>query len=64
MPRTQSSKLNQDESENLNRLIIFSEMKTVITKLPENKSPRSKGITRKFYQTLEVELTLRLLKLL
>ena len=32
-------KLNQEETENLNRFIISMEIETVIKKLPTNKSP-------------------------
>ena len=44
-------KLNQEESENLNRQIKLSEIEAVIKKLPTNKSPGPDGFTAKFYQT-------------
>ena len=44
-------KLNQKESENLNRQIIPSEIETVIKKFPTNKSPGPDGFTGEFYQT-------------
>ena len=39
-------KLNQEEIENLNRLITSMEIKTVIKNLPTNKSPGPDGLTR------------------
>ena len=52
MPRNiQSTKLNQEESENLNRQITPSETEAVIKKLPTNKSPGPDGFTGEFYQT-------------
>ena len=41
-------KLNQDEIENLSRPITSMEIKTVIRKLPANKSPGPDGFTAKF----------------
>ena len=41
-------KLNQEEIENLNRLITIMEIKTVIKNLPTNKSP---GVLRKHIRT-------------
>ena len=38
-------KLNQEESQNLNRQITTSKIETVIKKLPKNKSPRLDGFT-------------------
>ena len=52
-------RLNQEEIENLNRLITES----VIKKLPTNKSPGLDGFTGEFYQTFKEELVLPLLKL-
>ena len=50
------SKLNQEESENLNRQITLNEIETVIKKLPTNKSPGPDGLTGEFYQTFQEEL--------
>ena len=44
-------KLNQEESENLNRQITPGEIEAVIKKLPTYKSPGPDGFTGKFYQT-------------
>ena len=43
-------KLNQKETENLNRQITSMELKTVIRNLPANKSPGPDGFTAKCYQ--------------
>ena len=48
-----SSKLNQEEIENLNRPITSTEIETVIRNLPANKSPGPDGLTAEFYQNLE-----------
>ena len=50
-------RLNQEETENLNRQITTNENKLVIKKLPTNKSPRLDGFTGEFYQTLKEDLT-------
>ena len=55
-------KLNQEESENLNRQITPSEIEAVIKKLPTNKSSGPDGFTGEFYQTFGEELILLLLK--
>ena len=55
-------KLNQEESENLDRQITPSEIEAAIKKLPTNKSPAQDGFISEFYQTLLEELTV-LLKL-
>ena len=57
-------KLNQEESENLNRQIIPSEIEAVIKKTP-NKQKKSKvdGFTGEFYQTFQEDLKPLLLKL-
>ena len=46
-------KLNQEEIENLNRLITSMEIETVIKNLPTNKSPGPDGFIGEFYQNLE-----------
>ena len=46
-------KLNQEETENLNRPITSSEIKTVIKNLPTNKSPGPDGFIGEFYQQFE-----------
>ena len=56
-------KLNQEEIENLNRLITRMEIKTVIRNLPANKSPGPDGFAAEFYQKFREELTSMLLKL-
>ena len=48
-------KLNQEETENLNRPITGTEIETVIRNLPTNKSPD--GFTGEFYQKFREELT-------
>ena len=55
-------KLNQEESENLNRQVTPSEIEAVIKKLSTNKSLGLDGFTGELYQTLQ-ELTPLLLKL-
>ena len=57
-------KLNQEEIENLNRLITSMEMETVIRNLPTNKSPGTDGFTAELYQKFREELIPILLKLL
>ena len=56
-------KLNQEEIENLNRLITSTENETVIINLPANKSPGPDGFTAEFYQKFREELTPILFKL-
>ena len=46
-------RLNQEETENINRPITSTEIETVIKNLPTNKSPGPDGFTGKFYQTLQ-----------
>ena len=57
------SKLNQEETENLNRPITSMEIETVIKNLPTNKTPGPHGFTVEFYQKFREELTPMLLKL-
>ena len=56
--------LNQEEIENINRLITITEIETVIKNLPTNRSPGPDGFTGEFYQIFREELTPILLKLL
>ena len=56
-------KLNQEETNQLNRLITRNEIEYVIKKFPTNKSPGPDGYTGEFYQTYKEELTPILLKL-
>ena len=46
-------KLNQEESENLNRQITISEIEAAIKKLPTNKSPGLDDFTGEFYQIFQ-----------
>ena len=57
-------KLNQEEIENLNRLITSMKIETVNRNLPTNKSLGPDGFTAEFYQKFREELTPILLKLL
>ena len=43
-------KLNQEETENLNRPITSTEIETVLKNLPTNKSPGPDGFTGELYQ--------------
>ena len=45
-------KLNQEETENLNRPITSTEIETVIRNHPTNKIPGPDGFTDEFYQKL------------
>ena len=56
-------KLSQEETENLNTPITSTEIETVITNLPKNKSPGPNGFTGEFCQKFREELTPILLKL-
>ena len=46
-------RLNQEETENMNRPITSNEIETVIKNLPTNKSPGPNGFTGKFFKHLE-----------
>ena len=56
-------KLNQEETENLNKPITSTEIKAIIINLPANKSPGPDGFSVEFYQKFREELTSILLKL-
>ena len=55
-------KLNQEEIENLNRLITSTEIENIIRNLGTNGSPGPDGFTAEFYQKYREELTPILLK--
>ena len=46
-------RLNQEETENINRLLISTEIETVIKNLPTNKSPGPDGYTANSIKYLE-----------
>lgn len=56
-------KLNQVETDQLNRPITRNEIEEVIKSLPTSKSPGPDGFTGEFYQTYKEELVAVLLKL-
>ena len=56
-------KLNQEETENLNRPITSTEIETVIRNRSTSKSPGPDSFTAEFYQKFREELTPILLKL-
>ena len=56
-------KLNQGETENMNKPITRTEIETGVKKLSTSKSPGPDGFTGKFYQTFRKELTPILLQL-
>ena len=56
-------KLNQEEIENLNRLITSTEIEIVVRNLPANKNPATDSFTPEFYQKFREELKPILLKL-
>ena len=49
LERYKLPRLNQEETENMNRPITSNEIGTVIKYLPTNKSPRPDGFTGEFY---------------
>ena len=57
------TRLNQEEIENMNRLITSTEIENVIKNRPSDKSPGLDGFTGEFYETFREELTPTLHKL-
>ena len=49
-------KLEQEEIENLNRLITREEIEAVIKNHPRHKSPGPDGFPKEFYQTFKEEI--------
>ena len=56
-------RMNQEETENMNRPITGTEIKTIIKNLPTNKSPGPHGFIGELYQKFREELKPILLKL-
>ena len=63
LQRYNHRRLNQKETENMNRPITSTKISYVIKNLSKNKSPGPDGYTDELYQTSREELTLILLKL-
>ena len=55
-------RLNKEKTENMNRLIVSTEIETVIQKLPTDKSPGTDDFTDEFYQIFIERLKPTLLK--
>jgi hypothetical protein len=56
-------KLNQEDTNHLNRSITQNEIEAAIKSLSKQKSPGPNGFSAEFYQTFKEELTPTLLKL-
>ena len=56
-------KLNEGQTERLNRLITAGEIEAVIKKILAHKSPGLDGFTGEFYKTIRKELTTIFLRL-
>jgi len=63
LEKSNFSRLNQKEIENMNRPLTRTEIETMIKNLPTNKRPGPNDLTGKFYQTVREELTFILLEL-
>ena len=57
-----SAKLNQEETDQLNRPITRNEIEYIIKTIPTNKSPGPDGFTGEFYQRYKEDLMPILLK--
>ena len=57
-------KVNQEEIDNLNRLVTRTEVEYVMKTFSTNESPELDGFPSKFYQTYREELTPILFELL
>ena len=61
--KAKAIRLNQKETENMNRPITSTKIENMIKNLPKNRSPGPDGYTGKFCQTFREELIPILLKL-